>query len=131
MKNYSIAFPENYEKPILPGREEWCAALRSGNYKQGDCSFCDNEFYSALGVLLDVSNVPFQKFQETKIYQVGEKSCVACLPEKNQWNLPYFGSFPDGVEVLFEGEKMGDIEDCNDMGLSFAEIADIIESVWE
>lgn len=33
--NYTIELPANYVKPPLPGRDKWCAALRSGQYKQG------------------------------------------------------------------------------------------------
>lgn len=126
--NYKITFPENYVKPKLPFRDKWCAALRSGEFKQGrgflkrekesNCSYC------CLGVLCEIENVKFPDLE------------VTIPDESHLYNfIGATGQFPEGVKI--ENEKLSNgftlyLTTTNDYsGLSFLEIADVIEQIWE
>lgn len=106
--------------------DKWVAALRSGQYKQGRKYLrCGNQ-YCCLGVLCEVVGV------------IPTKEIVTDLP---------------GTEFVYDGKKhslstgvlqktaMADDQGClpdgrylsrlNDLGLTFDQIADLIEQHWE
>jgi hypothetical protein len=125
--NYKITFPENYVKPKLPFRDKWCAALRSGEFKQGaqflkkrnEDSYC----YCCLGVLCETENVP-DLINESIIPD--DADYVLCF-------IGAIGTFPDGVKLEAEnGYSFIHLSTTNDRsGLSFSQIADVIEQIWD
>lgn len=96
-------------------RKKWVKALRSGkyaqcqNYLQGGKGFC------CLGVLAEVSGEKYHGFS----------SNLAYLPKV----MDFVGlSEPSGGFKQGQGVHPPQLTNLNDMGKSFQEIADIIES---
>lgn len=103
-------------------REEWLAALRSGEYKQGRGVLKEDGRFCCLGVLCDLADVPWGNYHI---------------------HAPYIESFVlDGASFKYSVYPPDDIckmmEVCgldqyvlateNDRVTSFAEIADLIEA---
>lgn len=134
---YSLNLPGNYVPPPLPGRDEWVAALSSGRYVQGRghlrlwtghgiCRDC------VLGVLCDVQNRPAASKGDSGLFD----GLACCLGEANPVFpcLKEMGYFPPGVTVvILDGireSKKDTVSKCNDYGLTFDQLADIITRVW-
>ncbi len=127
--SYIITFPEDYVPPVLPMRDEWCAALRSGNYKQGSNHLCFDGKYCCLGVLSDIQGR--LNLSEYGVGFDGDKNKVLSFDNPIYNILMKNGEFPKGVEVekCFYGAVR--LTECNDtLLLNFNEIADIIERIW-
>lgn len=126
--NYTIDFPENYIKPLLPGRDAWCAALRSGEYKQGRdrlCSYDGEDKYCCLGVLSEIQGRLDSDWRDN-----GGSDAVLSQCNPLSSLLGPCGSL--GYMWVQVGLKqVCSLAGLNDAGVPFSDIADIIESVWD
>jgi hypothetical protein len=129
--NYEIKFPKDYTKPKLPGRDKWIEALRSGKYEQGKGKLCKNGNYCCLGVLCEIQGRPkFNGGRDARVCFDSSKGHLSAEnPVYNKLNAS--GFFPEGIKVEFKNGKYGSLADCNDHGLTFDQIADIIEAIWD
>jgi hypothetical protein len=101
-------------------KAKWVAALRSGEYKQGLGYLCDTDYnYCCLGVLTDIY---CQEVFGTKL-----KPHVMAH-EEGEWltdEVVIWAALPDGDPyVTGLSDRLSAV---NDDGVSFEEIADIIE----
>lgn len=123
---YTLNKPDFYTKPTLPDRDKWLAALRSGKYPQGYNLLNFKGKYCCLGVLQEIQNIP--TFPTETILSAKSPSFKA---------LYLAGHFPSGVFVFIQCSKythdgkIYGLANCNDEGLTFNQIADIIEEIWE
>lgn len=149
---YTIEFPEYYKKRQLPGRDEWNAALRSGEYKQttgqlvehisdpgiGEPEYC----YCCLGVVSKLQGALRSRRDDWGDVVDGTQRddfSESYLAHKNPLSsyIKSQGMFPEGVILeTWMGESRRsppavNLADCNDRRLSLSQIADIIEAVWE
>jgi len=97
--------------------EKWVKALRSGKYKQGDGRLYDEKTntYCCLGVLCEIEGI---KYSKTNEYYQG-KSLVdesGRLPKKYKVKSGFF---------------MDNLAQLNDHGLTFKQIAKIIEKNYK
>lgn len=131
MITYTLKLPEDYVPPPLPGRDLWTAALRSGKYKQGKLALCKDDNHCCLGVL--------SKIQGRLTYHDGKESYVDellyefGLGSSNPVHavLKRMGQFPSGVAVILHDlMNIRSLAALNDYGLTFNQIADVIEQVW-
>ena len=119
-------------------RKKWIEALRSGNYSQTYKRLKAGRYHCCLGVACDL--YPYGEFTDGDIFQV-QTSCGTYVKEQEELQLPtdvmeYFGI------RTFDGSYLGDeklhyrnvtwvpnksLSNDNDRGLSFNDIADIIE----
>lgn len=117
--NYTLIMPDGYCKPVLPFGKAWVASLRSGIYEQTEGTLERDGRFCCLGVLCCVQSIP---------------TFGNCLDWDNPCRdvLGTDGEFPDGVFVITDNGRAKTLSSCNDVyALSFGEIADIIETVWE
>lgn len=123
--NYELIIPKGYVKPYLPGLTKWVEALRSGEYKQGRGVLCKDNKYCCLGVLCKINNRPSEmvKFDNSGVKLSPAFSSVYSV-------LSALGKFPPDVYVR-ANFNYGNLSSCNDNGLNFLQIADIIEQVWQ
>ena len=129
--NFTLHLPNGYQRQPLPGLDEWVDDLRANPDQQrrgilgypqgGNC--CLGRFSMLQGRLgdhgLDGND------------DVGDGIVLS----DNNPVAPYFGRcgvFPDGVWVEIENDlsQRYNLGQCNDAGLTFPQIATIIESVW-
>ena len=132
---YKIYLPEGYVQTALPGRDEWLSALRSGLYSQGNGCLSQIDHTNSnlacdccLGVLCKVQDRP--KVARSGRFEFDEIS--ENLSHANplyRW-LKANGAFPGNVTVYAGEEVCQYLTECNDFGLTFTQIADIIETVW-
>lgn len=131
---YTLHTPEGYKPLPLPYRNAWLSALRSGEYEQGkhflmretDASTC----YCCLGVLSKIqgrltpdgwdAQEPTPKTAEELAYD------NPCFPTFRFGD----GTFPHKCYAQLEKSKCSSLASCNDNGLSFLQIADIIEQLY-
>jgi len=108
--------------------KQWIEALRSGKYEQGMHKLRIGDRYCCLGVACDISGlgkwemaniaIPQDMYVNTPHqYRVGDKMKLATLP------IPVKDWIGIWDENAFEL-----LVDANDKGVSFNQIADIIES---
>lgn len=107
-------------------KEKWVAALRSGEYKQGQGKLRPStEEYCCLGVLCDI----YSKETKTGLWNRDEffvnDSSATDLPPKDVDKWAYINLEEDKT-FLYETSK-GYLPELNDDGLSFTDIADLIE----
>src|SRR5688572_27204458 len=123
--SYNIEFPPNYVKPILPGRDEWTAALRSGKYPQSKNELKNEMGYCCLGVL---SKIQGRLVYSGELCTWLDKDTEMYLSRDNPAAiLGGNGDFPVGVMVRDNrGHLQCNLAHCNDSGFSFGEIAEII-----
>jgi len=125
-ESYTLHLPDGYVPPPLPGRDEWIAALRGGNYEQGNKYLCRYQHYCCLGVLCEIQGRP--KSGNALKYFDGSDQFLK--PQNPLYNaLGSGGTFPQGVVVGYFMPRYT-LAECNDNGLNFGQIADIIEAVW-
>ena len=135
--NLIINLPEGYEPVHLPMRDEWIAALTSGEYKQMTGFLCfasgDECRYCCLGVL--------SKIQGRLSY---DKDLIGCGCDKIDGYTDilspcnplyeYFnnvGFFPKNVSVTYKKSENVSLASLNDEGATFAEIAEVIKTIWK
>lgn len=130
---YIIKFPDVYTKPLLPGRDLWIAALRSGTYKQGVGALSANGFDCCLGVLCKIQNRPISDGESIAFtgLQFDLDNLILTTPNPLYLHLKKSGNFPRGVVVTSVQGSHGSLACCNDAHLTFLQIADIIEAVWD
>jgi len=136
---FIIELPTGYAPPKLPGRNEWVAALRSGDYKQGRSKLkyatrtgLDHR-YCCLGVLCQINDRPEHDFGggHPCTFDGGASGLTFVNPLHQ--NLGSMGVFPSGilVQIHSTSRRCSNLANCNDSGLTFNDIATIIETVWE
>lgn len=115
---------------------KWVAALRSGDYKQGDGSLRDSETNSfcCLGVLCNLhaeSHPKIAKTQKDPGVYLGESEF---LPEEVlAWAGmdSSDGSTVGNTEININGKSFSCLTEANDSGTSFKRIATWIEKNYE
>lgn len=137
---YRIQFPENYQKAKLPGRDLWCASLRSDKYKQGKGWLNKNRQYCCLGVLCVLQArprlVPYMSYLGAAAFD----ECKDVLDEVNPlFEILGGGGILNGLTADTTNDDLpggywhahSDLAGLNDAGLTFHQIADVIEAVWD
>lgn len=130
LKNGKIlTLPEDYRKTKLPFFDEWVAALKSGEYKQGRRSLCSDtdgdKKYCCLGVLSQIQ-------ERLLIDKDGRYTDMGAMGGLNRDNpcfsqLQHYGTFP-GARC----DDWGSLASINDSReFSFEDIAEVIEHIWE
>lgn len=98
----------------------WVAELRSGKRKQAFEQLRDDDHFCCLGVLCDISG---QLKWEGSAY--GDQLCQLPFAVQEWAGLnSKLGAFRDGF-------SRGTLSNLNDVGMSFDEIADVIEQRWQ
>lgn len=112
-------------------KRKWLAALRSGKYKQGN-NFMYNKndnSYCCLGVLCEIEGATTKQMDKMELPHDIEmfKELVPTASEltKAQKKLAFNNEF-FAFSVMYKG-AMTSLAYMNDDGISFAEIADVIE----
>lgn len=113
-------------------KQRWVAALRSGEYKQGTNWLCKNGEFCCLGVLSDLAvkdgviSARPSEWDEATTYFDNEP---ALLPEAvAEWaGLPCAEDGPLEDPVVQVGGVEKGLSELNDEGMTFTELADIIE----
>lgn len=124
---------------------KWVKALRSGDYKQAQKFLKVDNAYCCLGVLCEVVGFGFKRaeLQEVKakgvVYQLvcqdagDETGVIAGEAQEKATIGSRSGSLPFhyiDVEGTWRMETI-ELTEANDAGLTFAQIADIIEWAWQ
>ena len=104
-------------KPSMPKdlKDKWLAALRSGEYKQCKSTLSDGVGYCCLGVLQMVADGQVEK----------ETDAMAEMVPTNLWYVNH-----KVKNYYSRGFCLGDdsaLAEMNDSGMSFKDIADVIE----
>ena len=127
--NYTIEIyqpPGDFEFPTKEERERWTAALRSGDYQQGKYRLSPVVgYYCCLGVLqfLRDGRKPTQE-EHASAHDLWGDALNTIGTAKN-WEC---GDLPNGVAVILSNSNSYEyLTDLNDKGMSFADIADIID----
>lgn len=98
-------------------RKKWVKALRSGKYRQAKNNLVDSGGYCCLGVLAKVRGVSDKR--------LAGQNCLALFP--HLMRAVGLRDNEGGFELV-DGCETEYLSNLNDSGVSFAEIADIIES---
>lgn len=116
-------------------RTKWTDALRSGRYKQGKQVLKHGDFYCCLGVKEDIEGcnwTPSYLLDGLMVFSNSTGEHYLYTGE-SQW-LNSFGEFPNKTYVAMICNLKVKTHKCltqlNDHGLTFAQIADIIDIVW-
>jgi len=138
MNTYFLHLPDNYVPIPLLHRDLWTAALRSGNFKQGQSHLIklyNGEFnFCCLGVLCEVESIPRQS-KEGQYNYLGHTAILPDIIPQYQ-TFADSGIFPSGVTVDIidkDGNRFQNNQsftELNDSGLSFDLIADIIDQLY-
>jgi hypothetical protein len=101
-------------------RDQWCRALRSGEYQQTIGQLRDGSAYCCLGVLTDLA-------AEAGVFSWDalDDTHYGVLPEAVQ---DWAGLASEDPSLIFEPHEWISASGANDMGKSFAEIADLIDT---
>lgn len=133
MTTYRIEFSEDYVKPLLPGRDQWIAALRSDAFKQGQDSLMAKGRHCCLGVLCVLQDRP----KETRgLATYFDGDCDILGADNPAFGcLSSCGLFPGGLDFFIRvdngpEECVTNLAACNDGGLTFPQIADVISQIW-
>ena len=131
--NYTIKIdgpPGNFKFPTRDERERWTAALRSGVYQQGKgCLSPQVGCYCCLGVLqfLCDNKPPTPENHLTAAAEWGSYGLPYNLTGTDEWS---WGGFPKQTVIDFNDVLNNSLPSLNDRGMSFADIADIIDIVY-
>lgn len=118
-------------------KAQWVAALRSGEYEQGQLSLRNGNKYCCLGVLCDIAVKPLRLDVRKADCGLGDceshrtyryDGAEAFLP-KSVMDWAGIGD-PKGFlpePMLYDGDLLSSLFSLNDSGMPFSEIADIIE----
>lgn len=105
-------------------KKPWLAALRSGKYRQTTESLNDENGYCCLGVLCEVAienGLKINKETNDRSYETSYDGYVD-FPPPIVWT--WAGLVGNNPYIESKGNYLADL---NDAGLSFDEIADLIE----
>ena len=114
----------------------WIDALRSGDYKQGRAVLrSQNDEFCCLGVLCDLSGGEWSgtdqnaySFKPASPDGLEQTSSVHYLPPQVRYDAELPNSFGGcGDIILLNGNSVA-LASLNDSGLSFSQIADLIEN---
>src|ERR1017187_7416410 len=105
----------------------WLSALRSGKYKQGHNQLKSGDHYCCLGVLCDLYA---KKMKDDRVGFNGDVFTTQSGIEET--TLPFevmqWSGIPDSNgRTPFKDSSPYSLADINDEGISFSEIADVIE----
>lgn len=113
-------------------KADWVAALRSGEYEQGTGKLNQNGKFCCLGVLCDLAvkadvgvtvreeRISYIGFESHRTYYDGN-------PDTTPDIVQDWAGLPDEDPVVRFGVSWSTPANLNDSGMSFADIADIIE----
>jgi hypothetical protein len=101
----------------------WIKALRSGKFKQTRETLQDNEGYCCLGVACEVL-IP----EHEKVRRVGDNSLSGALPSAQPGAPGWLKVISFDIAKHTDNIELAEINDTE--GLSFDEIADILESTY-
>ena len=123
------------EFPSEEERTTWTDALRSGHYKQGINALHEGETYCCLGVKEELDGCVWildSRIPNRTLYHT-ESTEAQCYSRPSKWLSP-FGELPGRayIEVRCDAEhfRYKWLTELNDKGLTFTQIADIIDIVW-
>lgn len=121
--NFTIHLPDNYVPPPLPGRNEWIADLHANPDKQ-----TTGKLGLPKGPNCCLGRLSLLQGRLTEEGDDADSSSYSQLSRSNPMfrHLKHIGYFPTGVAV----NGIASLAFCNDSGLTFSQIADIIETVW-
>jgi len=122
-------------------KKQWLKALRSGKYKQvkGDLRSFDGQGYCCLGVLCDVVKdyKSIKGYWDGTGFIIGRDGTRGLLPDEvaelastKDGKLSVDGDLPMGtmfIEQKGQGDNGDTLVQLNDGGLTFEEIANVIE----
>jgi hypothetical protein len=112
-------------------KTKWLTALRSGNYEQGKGALANNGRYCCLGVLCELAvqegvttreeSGEFFSYDDARIFLPESVQAWAGVSDHMGGRLPepVYDDEMDHLDTLIQ---------LNDLGRSFAEIADVIEA---
>jgi len=119
---------------IVARRKEWVAALRSGRYPQTSNALRDVDGYCCLGVACEISGLgSWNSYESSSFVFVphddADGAQMAIMPPAV---MEYYGVDDGRVPVSYPRRYSGYVDgyvlsDMNDLGMTFAQIADIIE----
>ena len=136
---YKMVLPEEYERVPLLGLRAWCAALRSGQYPQGSACMFDGVRYCCLGVLgrvegmeLDLKIAGPQDTLRGSVRQYGVLAGLGKLPHGVLIEVEALQRRSDVwlCTLVDDGDPLWTLAAANDKGLTFEQIADILEVVY-
>jgi hypothetical protein len=156
-KDFKINLPDNYKKVELgPIKDKWIKALKSGRYEQGAGRLrTESGGYCCLGVLSKIQkrltsscdssfNAPTTYFDG--LGKLNNSFRSTCFIESDNPLIDVLqrnGVFPKGVSVELmtptnTAKRLNDctcstcssLTECNDEGMSFKQIAEIIDTIW-
>lgn len=137
-----------YKKLPIKGLDRWVEAMRSGMYRQATDKLCDislttrDRSYCCLGIKCEIDLLNKEvdgNADNAARYSWKHSSATDYLPLDYAEYLGFrsgsgrnyrAGGFPDGVIVTHKGIEKTTLAMLNDSGLSFAQIADIMELIW-
>lgn len=111
---------------IKQNREDWKAALRSGEYKQGEGSLCVDDRYCCLGVACEVLKTKLSLVVGKDAYDPGVRTYNGLDTYLPPEVADALGLCSDtGCHRL--GLSVGSLVLLNDSGTTFEEIADLLD----
>lgn len=148
-KDFEIILPDNYEKVELgPIKDKWLKALRSGRYPQGFGRLrTASGGYCCLGVLSKIQKRLADNngtcFDGPYDHTARSPLSTCFLSDDNPvvGALGNNGAFPKGVSVkIIQPSNANNfsplniclsLTDCNDDGMSFKQLAEVIDIIWK
>lgn len=123
-----FSFPDTHVRKPLPFYHEWLAALRYGGHRQAIGQLSDDTGFCCLGVL---SKVQGRLRSGNDGNGIGNTAVLAPSNPCAQ-ALSRSGILPSESILTVDGALLDIVElsAMNDSGLSFIEIANVIEAVW-
>jgi hypothetical protein len=113
-------------------KQKWVAALRSGDYKQGRGALRTGSVgaleYCCLGVLCEIAlKETGEGVWDYNSFIFRESRDMSYVPDKVKEWAGMSSSNPNIYGMLIGSAKVNSLAGANDLGLTFEEIADIIE----
>ena len=124
-------------------KQEWIDALRSGKYKQTDSVLHDGHgAFCCLGVLCDITPDMVTKTDGGFMCKIDGNLTMSALPDSlaNKYGITNFGLITNtdnnelaeyGIKNIVNNSLEVVLSDLNDRGMSFIEIAGVIEKHFE
>lgn len=107
-------------------------ALRSGDYQQGRANLCLKDRYCCLGVACAIAGVSEPSVNDKGL--VSWEGDHILPPNKivdHYGMYSWAGNRRDLVKIVIDGVSYDHLAAANDMGCTFAQIADYVEQNWE